>query len=136
MRRKYRIKKRLVGLTLTEVVIASTLLVIGAVPILKGLATANLGTIIIEQKSKSLFLAQTKLEEIKARSVYSYSQSYSQTNLSLEGSYLCNVSDTSVNTNLRKVAVQVGFDSNADSILDSDEIEITLTTYIAKRWDS
>ena len=134
MRRKLR--KRLAGLTLTEVVVASTLLVIGIVPALKGLASANLGTAIIEQKSRSLILAQAKLDEIKVRSVYNYSQSYSQTNLSLESSYLCNVTDSSVNSNLRKMTVKVGFDYNSDGVLDNDEIEITLATYIAKRWDS
>ncbi|MBN2590285.1 MAG: hypothetical protein JXA96_10520 [Sedimentisphaerales bacterium] len=136
MRRKLKVKKLLSGLTLTEVIVASSLLVIGIVPILKGLTSANLGTAIIEQKSRSLFLAQARLDEIKARSVYNYSQSYSQTNLSLEGSYLCSVTDTSVNSNLRKIVVQVGFDYNSNDVLDSDEIDVTLATYIAKRWDS
>ena len=136
MRRKLKRKKRFAGLTLTEVVIASALLVIGIVPILKGLTSAHLGTVIIEQKSRSLLLAQAKLDEIKARSIYHYSQSYSQNNLQLEGSYMCNVIDTSEGSELRKIIVQSGFDSNGDEILDADEIEVTLATYIAKRWDS
>ena len=136
MRRKLIKRKRFAGLTLTEVVVASTLLVIGIVPILKGLTSANLGTSIIEQKSRSLILAQAKLEEIKARSIYNYSLSYAQTNLSLEDSYLCNVTDTSVNSNLRKIIIQVGFDYNSNNVLDSDEIDVKLATYIAKRWNS
>ena len=136
MRRKLKNRKRFAGLTLTEVVIASALLVIGIVPILKGLTSAHLGTVIIEQKSRSLILAQARLDEIKARSVYHYSQTFSQSGLSLEGSYLCNVTDTSVSANLRKIIVQVGFDYNDDDVLDSDEIEVTLATYVAKRWES
>ena len=134
MRKK--LNQRYTGLTLSEVVIASALLVIGIVPILKGLASANLGTAIIEQKSKSLILAQARLDEIKVRSVYHYSLSFDQTNLSLENSYLCNVSDTPVSSDLRKIIVQVGFDSDGNSILDNDEIDVTLATYLAKRWDS
>ncbi len=123
------------GLTLTEVVIASALLIIGIVPILKGLTSANLGTVIIERKSRSLILAQAKFDEIKARSVYNYSQSYTQTNLPLEGSYLCNIADESAGSNLRKITVSVGYDLDDDSILDSDEIEVTQATFVAKRWD-
>lgn len=133
---KLKNKRRFEGLTLTEVVIASALLVIGIVPILKGLTSAHLGTSIIEQKSRSLILTQARLDEIIARTVYNYSQSYTQLNVSLEGSYLCNVTDTSVNADLRKVVVQVGFDYNDNDVLDSEEIDITLATYIAKRWDS
>ena len=134
MRKKLR--QGYAGLTLSEVVIASALLVVGIVPILKGLTSANLGTAIIEQKSRSLILAQERLDEIKARSVYHYSLSFNLTNLSLDNSYLCNVSDTSVSSDLRKIIVQVGFDSNSNGILDNDEIDVTLATYIAKRWVS
>jgi len=108
---------RIAGFTLTEVVIASALL-------------------IIAMKSRSLILAQAGLDEIKARSVYHYSDSFAETNTSLDGSYLGSVTDVSAGSNLRTITVSVGFDLNGDSILDSDEIEVTLSTYIAKRWDS
>ncbi len=124
------------GLTLTEVVIASALLIIAMIPILKGLTTAHLGTVIIERKSRSLILARAKLDEIKARSVYHYSDSFDETNTSLDGSYLGSVTDVSAGSNLRTITVAVGYDLDSDSILDSDEIEVTLSTYVAKRWDS
>ena len=133
---KLKLNKRSAGLTLTEVVIASAILIIGIVPVLKGLTSANLGTSIIEQKSRSLILAQAELDEIKARSVYHYSQSYSQSDMLIESSYLCDITDTTVSSNLRKIIVQVGFDYNNNDVLDSDEIDISLATYIAKRWDS
>jgi len=127
---------RFSGLTLTEVVIASALLIVAMVPILKGLASAHAGTMIIERKSRSLMLTQAKLDEIRARSVYHYGNSFEESNSSLDGPYLCTVTDESAGTNLRRVAVSVGYDLNGDSILDSEEIEVTLTTYIARRWDS
>ena len=44
---KSKTANRFAGFTLTEVVIASALLIIAMVPILKGLTSANLGTVII-----------------------------------------------------------------------------------------
>jgi Tfp pilus assembly protein PilV len=124
------------GLTLTEVVIASAILVVAMVPILKGLTSAYLNTTLIERKTFSLMYCQAKLDEIKAKTVYNYSQSFSESNLSLGGSYLCNVADESAGGNLRKITVSVGFDLDGNNVLESEEIEVTLATYIAKRWDS
>lgn len=123
------------GLTLAEVVIASALLIIAMVPILKGLTTAHLGTVIIERKSRSLILARAKLDEIKARSVYHYGDSFDETDLSVDGSYLCDVKDTPAGDALRTITVSVGYDLDGDNKLESDEIEVVLATYVAKRWD-
>ena len=122
------------GFTLTEVVIASSLLIIAIVPILRALTTAQVSSRIIEHRTQSLMLAQGKLDEIKARSVYDYSSTFAESNSSIEGSYLCNVADNSVNANLRQITVSVGEDLNGNSTLNADEIEITLTTLVAKRW--
>jgi type II secretory pathway pseudopilin PulG len=122
------------GFTLTEVVIATSLLVIAIVPILRALTIAHVTSSIIERKTSSLIFAQTKLDEIKARSIYDYSSTFAETNTALGGIYLCNVEDTSVNANLRQIKILVGEDLNSNSTLDSDEIEITLTTLIANRW--
>ena len=122
------------GFTLSEVVVASTLLLISIVPILKGLTNAHLVSSIVERKTKSLSLAQGKLDEVKARSVYNYASSFDTSDEQLDTDYLCDVTDTSLGANLRKVKVEVGFDADSDSNLDSGEIEITLTTQLAKRW--
>ena len=135
-RGKSKTANRFAGFTLTEVVIASALLIIAMVPILKGLTSAHLGTVIIELKSRSLILAQARLDEIKARSVYNYGDSFNETDLSLDGPYLCNVDDSSISANLRKITVSVGYDHDSNNTLDPDEIEVTLATCIAKRWDS
>jgi len=105
------------------------------VPILRALTTAHHSTVIIEYKTRSLILAQAKLDEIKARSIYSYSSSYTENNTSLDGSYLCNVSDTGSGSDLRTITVSVGFDLNGDNTLASDEIEVTLATCLARRWN-
>ena len=124
------------GFTLTEVVIASTLLIIAIVPILRALTTAQVSTRIIEHRTHSLILAQAKLDEIRARSIYHYGWPYSFTefNTSLDGRYLCNVWDVPRGFNLRKITVSVGYDLNGNSMLKADEIEVTLATLVAKRW--
>ena len=122
------------GFTLTEVIIATSLLIIAIVPILKALTSAHVTSAIIERKTSSLILAQGKLDEIRVRSIYNYSSTFVETNSSIEGSYLCNVEDTSVNANLRQIKVSVGEDLNGNSTLDTDEIEITMVTLVARRW--
>jgi len=122
------------GFTLTEVIVASTLLILAIVPILKALTAAHISTTIIERRTYSLILAQAKLDEIRARSIYNYGSTFTETNSSLDGSYLGNVEDSSVGSNLRKITVTVGYDLNGDSNLADDEIEVTLATYIARRW--
>ena len=131
---KLRYEMRNGGFTLTEVVVASALLIIAIVPILKALTSAHVTSTIIEHRTRSLTLAQTKLDEIRARSIYDYSSTFTETGLSLDGSYLCNVGDSSVSSDLREITVSVGYDFNDNSTLETDEIEVTLVTLVAKRW--
>jgi len=127
-------KNRAAGLTLTEVIVASTLLAIAVIPILKALTTAHLNTAIIERRTRSLMLAEAKLDEIKARSIYNYGDTFAEADSWLDGSYLGSVEDVSAGSNLRKITVSVGYDLNANSNLEADEIEVTLSTLIARRW--
>jgi len=125
---------RAAGFTLTEVVVASTLLILAIIPILKALTSAHVSSTIIEHRTHSLILAQAKLDEIEARSIYSYGDSFTETNSPLDGLYLGSVVDSPVNDNLRKIVVSVGYDLNGDTNLTEDEIEVALSTLIAKRW--
>ncbi len=120
--------------TLTEVIVASTLLIFAIVPILKALTSVHVHSIIIERKTHSLTLARGKLNEIKARSVYDYTSNFNETNSSIDGSYLCTVKDGAVSANLRIVAVAVGYDLNGDNVVGGSEVHVTLETLIARRW--
>ena len=122
------------GFTITEVVVASSLLVVAMVPILRALTAAHLNSTIIERKTRSLNLAQAKLDDIKARSVYDYTTSYAVSNLALDGSYLCNVADTGSASDIRTVTVDVGLDLDGNSVLDAGEVSVILDTLFAKRW--
>ena len=121
------------GFTLTEVVVASALLITAMVPILKALTSVHVHSTIIEHKTRSAAFAQAKLEQIRARSIYNYATNYTETNTQIEGSYLCTVADTSVSANLRAITVMVGFDADNNSILAAREVQTTLETLIARR---
>jgi len=124
------------GLTIIEVALASALLIIALVPIIKSLTTANVISSAIERKTQSLVLAQGKLDEIKARSIYNFGSAgaFAQTNLSLGNSYLCNVTDVAASADLRTITVSVGRDENGNGVLGSDEVDVTLASYVARRW--
>lgn len=120
--------------TFTEVIVASTLLIFAIVPILKALTSVHVNSIKIERKTRSLTLAKAKLNEIKAKSVYDYASNFTETNVSIDGSYLCTVRDVAVNGNLRSIAVVVGYDANGNNAVESGEVSVTLETLIARRW--
>lgn len=124
------------GLSILEVALASGLLVVAMVPILKNLTRAHRMSAEMEEKTLCLVLAQGKLDEIRARSIYNFgsSGSFTASNVDLGGSYLCNVTDTIVDTNLKRITVYAGFDDNGNGTLSSDEVEVTLTTCFARRW--
>ncbi len=124
------------GLSIIEVAMASALLIVAMVPILRSLTKANMMSTDIERKTQSLVLAQSKLDDIRARSIYNFGSSGSFTagNVILSGSYLCNVVDSTVSTDLKQITVSVGYDGNGSGTLSSDEVEVTLTTYLANRW--
>ena len=126
-------RKQKHGITISEVLIASLLLVSATVPILKALTSAQIASRDIDRNTNSLMLARAKIENIRAKALYSYSGSYSASGVALNGSYLCNVTDTPVSSILRKITISVGYDENGNSSLSNDEIRITLKTLIAKR---
>ena len=127
-------RRRKSAFTLTEVVVASSLLIVAIVPILRALTAAHLNSVIIERKTRSLSLAQAQLDEIKARSIYNYSDSFAATDEVLEGSYLADITDSSISSNLRQITISVGHVTDEDSQLEADETHVILDTYIAKRW--
>lgn len=120
------------GMTLTEVLVASSLLLVAMVPILKALTIGQTTGTIIEWRTCSLALAQGKLDQIRARSVYHYDESFEENSTPLGGRYLCTVGDDEDST-LRLITVAVGYDQNEDEVLADDEVQVTLATYVARR---
>jgi Tfp pilus assembly protein PilV len=122
------------GLSIIEVAMASALLIVAMVPILKNLTRAQKLSNEMERKTYALVLAQGKLDEIKARSIYNFDSSFTANNVVLSGSYLCNITDTAAGTDLKQITVEVGHDDNGNGTLTGDKIEVTLATYVARRW--
>jgi Tfp pilus assembly protein PilV len=128
--------KRQKGVSIIEVAMASVLLIVAMVPILRSLTRANMMSTDIERKTQSLVLAQGKLDDIRARSIYNFGSagSFTASNVILSGSYRCNITDTLLSTDLKQITVAAGYDNNANGSLSSDEVEVTLTTCFARRW--
>jgi len=122
------------GTTLTEVMVASALLALSIVPLLKALTTAHVMDRVIERKSWSLLLAQRELETIQARSACRYGESLAVDSRTLEDGYLCRVTDEPHATlEMRTVTVSVGFDDNGDGVLSKAEVQVSLCTLMARR---
>ncbi len=124
---------RCAGVTLTEAVVASTLLLVSIIPLVKAMTATHGMDRVIERKSWSLLLAQQELERIRARSIYHYDESLAMTSHGLGDGFLCTITDDK-NETLRTVTVAVGLDFNGDGALAAGEVEVRLCTALAKRW--
>ena len=136
-----RANRRSAGFTLTEVVVASSLLIVAMVPILKGLTSVHLTASLVEQRTKSLDYAQTILEDIKARSIYNFTGNYNKANKEVEDvidgvdeSYLYTSTAVAIGPDLRRTTIITGYDKNDNGTLQSTEVLVTLDTLIARRW--
>jgi hypothetical protein len=124
-------KRKADGFTFSEVIVASSLLILAMVPILRALTQAHLGSVIIERRTKCLALAQTKLDDVKAESIYNWQgPPFTEMNTSLGGGYLCTVQDTGAGSNLKNISVKVGYDSSGNGMLGADEVEIELVFFM------
>lgn len=134
MKRKSKVRNRRhrAGVALLEVIVASGLMLIGIVPILKALTTAQVTSRLVEQKTHCLALALAKMSEIQAKSIYDFDSSYSASWSSLEGNYLCTVIDSGGST-LKSMGVWVGYDHDGNGGCTGREIMVQLNTLIAKR---
>lgn len=122
------------GVTIAEVVVASAIMLVAIVPILHALTRAQATARQVEWKTRSLLLAQGKLEQIRAQALADYQQSFAQASAALDQGYLCNVTDTLKDEEpIRTITVTVGFDQDADGLLDPAEALVTLHGQIARR---
>ena len=122
---------RRAGVTLTEVVVASVLLLICIAPLLKALTAAQVMDRAIERRSWSLMLAQERLEWVRARSIHHYDDCCSTSSAAMRDGYLCTIADDG-HPKLKTVTVSVGLDQNEDGVLSQHETEVSLSTRLAK----
>jgi hypothetical protein len=120
------------GVTITEAVVASALLLVCVVPLLKALTTAQVADRVMERKSRSLLLAREQLEQLRARCAERYDACYRAGSAPLRDGYLCTIDDDE-DSALRTVTVSVGLDRNEDGTLSPREVEVSLSTRLARR---
>lgn len=120
------------GLSLVEVVVASTLLVVGLAPLFRALTLAQATTRRVETMSQSLVRAQAFLGRVRSQAEDTYSRSLAVTSEDLGDDYLATVTDDR-HVALRTVSVAVGLDENRNGELSEGEIQVTLTSSIARR---
>jgi hypothetical protein len=123
--------------TIAEVVVASLLLTVAMVPILQALTASHKLDMTIEYKTHCLVLAKAKLEEIKADSIYNYDNDFSEEILLIEGDYELRVLDedfSPANSNLRLLTIYAGYDKNHNNVFENEEIEVSIRTFLARRW--
>lgn len=121
------------GVTLAEAVVASVLLAVSILPLLKALTMSQIADRAIERKSVSLMLARQELERIRAWCLYHYDEDYRVSAAAIREEYLCTVADDG-DPVLRTVTVSVGLDGDADGLLSPAEVEVSLCTCLARRW--
>lgn len=119
-------------MTFTEVLVASLILSLAMVPVLKAMTQGHRYSRMLERKTQCLIAARNAIEQLHARAIENYNSSWSVSNQSVGGGYLVNISAGS-NPDLRTVTVTAGFDENQNRSLDSGEVLVCLRTQIAKQ---
>jgi len=121
------------GFTFVEV-LASALILTGVITPFILYAADNLAmSMEIERRVKSTLLAEGEMEKIKNVLRKSFETDFAAWPSSLGDSYLAGRTSTDVSSTLKIIGVSVGYDTNKNGLLGTDEILVTLTTQYAKR---
>ncbi len=121
------------GFTLVEV-LASILLLAGCIiPLLLCTVDALQTSREIEQRVKSVLLAEREMEKIKGALRQSFETDFTSWPAELESRYLAGRTANEASSTLKIAEVSVGYDVNSDGELAEDEIMVTLVTQNVKR---
>ena len=120
------------GFTLVEVLAAVLLLSGTIVGFITYAADSIRYAVDAEHAVKSTLLAEQELEKIKNTFRHAYDTDVTAWSTALGNGYLISRSVTTLGALLKRISVSVGHDKDEDSVLDSDEIQITVTTQNAK----
>lgn len=121
------------GFTLVEV-LASVLILAGSiVPLIMCTVDALRTSREIEQRVKSVLLAEREMEKIKSALAESFETDFTSWPAEIEGRYLAERVAAQPSSTLKIAEVSVGYDANSDGVLAADEILVTLVTQNVKR---
>lgn len=123
----------LTGFTLVEV-LASVLILAGTiVTIIMYTADGLAASKEMEQRTRSTLLAESEMEKIKNTLRKSFDTDFTAWPSALEGNYLANRTATDLSSTLKTIEVSVGYDTNGDGTLGTDEIMTTVATKNVRR---
>lgn len=122
-----RVKK---AFTLIEVLAAVLILAVVIVPVLKFQADSLATNRQIEQQITSALLAEAEMEKIKAALYGAFETDVTAWSDELAENYLVQRQVTEQSETLKVVEILVGYDSNGDGALGTDEILISLASKI------
>ena len=121
------------GFTFVEV-LASILILVGVITPFILYAADNLAmSMEIERRVKSTLLAEDEMEKIKNVLRKSFDTDFTAWSNNLGDSFLASRTSTDVSLTLKIIGVSVGYDTDKNGLLGTDEIMVTLTTQYAKR---
>ena len=121
------------GFTLVEV-LASILLLAGCIiPLILCMVDALQTSREIEQRVKSVLLAEREMERIKGALRQSFETDFTSWPAEIESRYLADRTAKQTGSTLKITEVSVGYDANSDGVLAADEIMVTLVTQNVKR---
>jgi prepilin-type N-terminal cleavage/methylation domain-containing protein len=121
------------GFTLVEV-LASILLLAGCIiPLILCTVDALQTSREIEQRVKSVLLAEREMEKIKGALRQSFETDFTSWPAEIDSRYLADRTATEASSTLKIAQVSVGYDVNSDSVLAAEEIMVTLVTQNVKR---
>jgi len=121
------------GFTLIEVLGAIIILGTVIVPLIIYMGDALKSNLDVERRVRSTLLAEGEVEKINTALYNSYTTSFTNWPLVLSDNYLVSRTLIDQTANLKRIVVAVGYDTNLDNTLASNEILITLTTLYVKR---
>lgn len=117
------------GLTLMEVVLATGLLALAAVPILNGITRATELSRQIELRTTAAMLAQREMEAAIATARDDFSVDLRKSSEDLGEGYLVTI-DGTLDGLTKTFSVEVGWDADSSGTLDPDEALVTLATVV------
>jgi Tfp pilus assembly protein PilV len=121
------------GFTFVEVLASALILTVAIIPIIICTADSLAASLEIERMVKSTLLAEAEMEKIKNVLRKSFETDFAAWPSSLGDSYLAGRTSTDVSSTLKIIGVSVGYDTDKNGSLGTDEIRVTLTTQYAKR---
>ena len=122
--------RRLKGLTLVELLLASALLAVVAVPILGALARGVTLAAEIDRRTRATLLAQQRMENILAAAAVNFGQDFTRNSEALGSGSFVTVQQTPKTVYSKTITVRVGWDADRDGVLETAEALATLGTVI------